>query len=224
MNILDLTPGPDLDSQQLVLTLDIYTESILRTIYERGKPAQVDEVSPLDVAQILADVQVSPGLLPPHLLYYARRGLAELVALYLPPEPRRVRLAGGEGFTIPCPPLVLAGNQTTYRLAALAETGWPAAATGLYHAPFPNVYAGSRVCPGSVNFPPAGLATIRAAARLFFESEFNRDLANGKSNQYPADVTALWRILAGEQRAEYPTADLIPMNITLEAWLYESVR
>ena len=224
MNILDIPPGPGLDSQQLLMTLDIYTESILRTLYERGQPVQVDEVSPLDVAMTLADVQVSPGLLPAHLLYYARRGRQETVALYLPPKIRPLRLNTGEVFTVPCPPLVFAGSQATYRLAALAEMNWPAAAAKLFHAPFPNVYTSYRVCHGSVNFPEAGLSTIHQAAQLFFESEFNRDLGNNKSTLCRADITTMWRTLTEEQRPEYPTDDLISMDTTLEVWLNESLR
>jgi len=224
MNILDITPGPELDSQQLLMTLDIYTESILRTLYEHGQPAQVDEVSPLDVAVTLADVQVSPGLLPAHLLYYARRGRHEAVALYLAPEIRSLRLHTGEVFAVACPPLVFAGKQTTYRLAALAEPGWPTAATQLYHAPFPNIHTNCQVCHGSVSFPEAGLMTIHQAARLFFESEFNLDLGNNKSTLHRANVTTMWRTLAEEQRPEYPTGDLMSMDTTLEVWLNESFR
>lgn len=224
MNILDITPGPDLDSQQLLMTLDIYTESILRTLYEHGQPVQVDELSPLDVAVTLADVYVNPGLLPANLLYYARRGRHESVALYLPPETRLLRLHTGEVFTVPCPPLVFAGSQTTYRLAALAEAGWPTAAAKLFHAPFPNVYTSCRVCHGSVSFPEAGLMTIHQAVRLFFESEFNLDLGNNKSMLHRANVTTMWRTLAEDNRPEYPAGDLISMDTTLEVWLNETFR
>ena len=216
VNLLHLAGVEDLGAQNLLVSLDVYAEAVFRTIYRDGRPISFDEVSPLDLARALIGLDVATGLLPPNVLLYGQ-GDGDLVAVYLPPERRVLRLHGeAEPLTVPTPPLVFVGRGSVYCVYALAAEEWPSAKTELYRAPFPNVYGGGRVCRGTVKFPPCGLDVIYQAAALFFDSDFNRDLGNGKSRKEPGDVTALWRALHAESAEGYPLDDLVAAGITME--------
>jgi PRTRC genetic system protein B len=204
----------DCGAQELLMRLDIFGESIFRTIYEGGQPVAHDEVSPLDLAQALAGVEATTGILPRDTLFCHRSGDEYRLAIYLPPERRPLHIDGEErSLEIPLPPLVFAGRATIYQVFALSGDEWPQAGTPLYRAPFPNIFGGGRICAGTVSFPPCRPDTIHRAAALFLESHFNRDLAGGKSQAHPKDVIALWRELIGVDT--YPPDDLVPAGMTL---------
>ncbi len=202
--------------QELRVRLDIYDEALFRTSYQDGRPVSFDEVSPLDVAAALSGLDVGAGILPRDVLFYSRAGSGGLVGVYLPPQRRILRLgSAAEPLTVPTPPLVFAGRDNNFYVYALAIGDWPTAETELCRAPFPNVYSGGRICRGTVKFPPCGLDTIHRAAALFFESNFNHDLSNGKSRRHPDDVTAMWRALHDEGDEVYLLDDLVAMGKTL---------
>lgn len=220
-NLLTLPPlaAPDDAGQALRLRLDIYDESIIRTTFVAGLPAGYDELSPLDVARALADVAPAGGWLPENAVY-VRPGHETRAVIYLPAAVRSLNIDGeSHALRVPLPPLLFYGRGKKYHIYALAEAGWPTAKTALYHAPFPNVYPDGGICPGTVEFPACDPAAIHQAARLFFESAFNSDLANGKSQSHPQNVIALWRDLARPNITRFPTEDLVSHNLTLEAVL-----
>ncbi|RME71825.1 MAG: hypothetical protein D6784_14560 [Chloroflexi bacterium] len=216
VNLADLA-GENGDRQELLVDIQIYSESIWRTIYEEDKPVRRDEVSPADLALALAGVNPGTGLLPQNTLFLRQDGDETCLGIYLPPAVQNLHVEGKDGrrvYRLPLPPLVLVGRGTSYRLYALAGENWPAAETQLYHAPFPNIYSNGLVCRGSVAFPPAGPETIHRAAALFFESQFNEDLAGGKSRKYPLNVLQMWAEV--EQAEVYPVDDLNPANLKME--------
>lgn len=217
-NLLTLPPlvAPDDAGQALRLRLDIYDESIIRTTFVDGQPAGYDELSPLDVARALADVAPAGGWLRENTVYI-RPGHETRAAIYLSTAVRSLNIDGeSHALRVPLPPLLFYGRGKKYHIYALAEAGWPTAKTALYHAPFPNVYPDGGICPGTVEFPACDPDAIHQAARLFFESAFNSDLDNGKSQAHPQNVIALWRKLAAADDKQYPINDLLPHNLTLE--------
>jgi PRTRC genetic system protein B len=210
--------------QHLQVRLDLYNESIVLTQYHQGRPLQSFEVDPTDLAAAFGGLAFSSGLLPPDCLAYARVGGQERLVVYRPPQRATLtvtRKAAPPGdqtqsqYTIPLPGLVFRGHGAEYAVFAVRER--PAALTApLYHAPFPNVYPDGRICQGTATFPAARAATIHAAARVFLGgSRFNRDLSQGKSGQYPQDVTRLWADLDQAGATEFPLADLQPTRQTL---------
>jgi PRTRC genetic system protein B len=217
------------DEQQIILRLDFYAESIVRTTCDAGRPVAYDEILPDDLGRALAGLSFSTGLLPRDTLFYQGSGDCR-IGIYLPPAVRTLWLDGEKTpLQVPLPPLVFVGQGDSYHIyalsrmnpAGLANVDWPSAATVLYRAPFPNVHADGTICRGSVEFPTCGAATIHHAAGLFFESQFNKDLANDKSQRYPRDVVDLWRALAPHPPAglggseEYPLKDLVEMGMTV---------
>lgn len=211
-------PGTD---EPIILRLDFYAESIVRTTCDAGRPVAYDEVLPDDVAHALAGLSFSTGCLPRDTLFYQGGGDCR-IGIYLPPTVRALWLDGEKmPLHAPLPPLIFVGQGDGYHIYALANWEWPSTATALYRAPFPNVHADGAICRGSVEFPACGAATIHYAAGLFFESKFNKDLANDKSQRYPRDVVELWRVLAPHPPAglggseEYPLGDLVAMGMTV---------
>jgi hypothetical protein len=71
----------------------------------------------------------------------------------------------------------------------------------------------SGICRGNVDFPQAAAGTIWPALRLFFESDFNNHLSNGKSKGYPRGILAAWEKLAGAEA--WPEDDLVSAGVTL---------
>lgn len=211
----------DYERQTLVLHLDIYDECIVRTTFDsKGKAMATDEISPLDLAQAFSGLDAGTGILPPDTLFFHRQGSTCHIGIFRQAESRcRLRIVGEE-IPIPLPPLVFTGQDRTYRVYAVAENGWPAADTPLYHAPFPNVYMNGAICPGSVKFPACGPDTIHMVLDLFLQSDFNRDLSGGKSVSFPDDVIVWWRRLLDCQLQKahagiYPVSDLVEMGTTL---------
>jgi PRTRC genetic system protein B len=220
-NILAVASVPTMRIQSLRMRLDIYEESILRTVYEgEGRPVAQDELSPFDLAAAFSGLDFGSGLLPHDTLWCKRTGRDFALGIYLPPARRTLRFSGEPPYTIPTPALIFSGEGKDYSVWALGKPGWPDARTRLFHAPFPNVYGLGKICAGSVKFPVCAPGTIHRAAELFFESEFNHDLVDGTSKKYPRSVVKLWAELA--QRAilepdwtEYPVDDMVEMGLTL---------
>ena len=128
------------------------------------------------------------------------------MGVYVPPARRTVQLAG-KALDIPLPGLVfVARGGAQYAIYAVkARPSEPS--ERLFHAPLPNIYADGRICAGNVAFPAGGVKTVRQAVQLFFESDFNGDLANGKSEKYHDDIRRMWAEVAGQD--VYPLADLV---------------
>lgn len=222
-SILDL-PLPDspFEQQRLLLTLRFYEEAVIRETYDDDGVISEVELSPLDVARALAGLNARTGLLPRNILFATQIGQDWRVGMYAEAATRRVSVLG-HAYTIPTPPLVFIGGPgLTYRLYALRETDWPTPKTALYHAPFPNLHANHALCRGNVSFPECTPDTIPQAINRFFDSEFNTDLANGKSRRFPRNVVEMWAALDGEP--VWPVDDLLPASITLEEAANEPVR
>jgi PRTRC genetic system protein B len=196
--------------QQLRMRLDIFTESVVMTQYEAGRATQCYEVDPSDVAAALSDQVLATGLLPENCLFYAKAAGAPRIAVYLPPQTRTLTVVVPEHaeITTPLPGLVFVGHRQRYEVYAV-KSGRPQAKARLFKAPFPNVYGGGSICWGSVDVPNCTAGTIHEVAETFLTSHFNADLNNGKSDEYPANVTEMWRALQVDGADIYPTDDLV---------------
>lgn len=201
------------------LRLDLYDESIVLTRYAEGIPISSYEVSPEDVAAAFAGAPMSTGLLPPGCVFYTRRGGRERIGVYLPPQVRALTVtAKGEHttFQVPLPGFIFTGWGSEYNIYAVSE--YPARQLAmLYHAPVSNVYENGRICTGDVSFPACASDTVHQAVGLFFESNFNFDLSNGKSRKYDC-VVEMWRDLDKARAQEYPLDDLFRSGTVNGLW------
>lgn len=200
------------------MELRFYDKLILMTRRERGQwtsyPVTADAL-----ASQLARVPVTSGLLPFGALASGRLGGEPFVVVY---EPARIATLATpqRSYTVPVPPLLVAGCGRQYRIFAVSVPTQPTESTlPLYVPPFPNAYDDGRICWGSVGQLPEAGRQIRQVLKLFLEeSFFNAHVANEKSRKYPTSVIALWQELDAAQATEYPLDDLIPATVRLD-WL-----
>jgi PRTRC genetic system protein B len=208
--------------QTLHARLDIFSESIVLTRYDDGTPQSTYEVAPESIASAFSGVPMATGILPEGCIYYAKDP-EEHLAIFIPAHRRKLWVTGlleddkPTLFHIPLPPLVFRGRGKTYSIYAVKERPTSKHAQ-LYNAPFPNVHANGGICSGSVRFPECSPETIHDAAELFFRSEFNQDLADGKSLNVEGSVIALWNELDGDGVEEYPLDDLVRYRTIRHLW------
>lgn len=210
-----LDPPPDAQ-------IDIYAHQVVLTRRINGRWRSYP-VAPEGIAQALAGLPLSSGLLPPDSLgwgmahgeaYYVRYLAARAVEL-----PLRLGSAVAT-FRLQTPPLVWAGRGTDYRLWALNVPDRPTrGSVPLCRAPFPNSYEHGGICWGSADKPPSATspAAIETALGCFLNSEFSLHVDNQKSRKYPNSVVSLWKDLTGRE-LPYPLDDLVETRHTL-AWL-----
>jgi len=193
--------------QDLLARVDVYSESIVMTRYARdGQAATAYELAPGALAVAFSGQPMTTGLLPQGCLWVTRAAGLESVGLYLPPQRRTLRFEGGALYNVPLPGFVFAGIGDRWLIWAVKA--YPGAESErLFHAPLPNVYADGHICLGNVAFPARSVQTIRHAARLFFESQFNSDLAAAKVDS-PQPLRDWLAGLAGDE--EFPLKALLP--------------
>jgi PRTRC genetic system protein B len=209
--------GVDVEQRQaLRMRLDLYDESIVMTRFEHGHVAQCYEVSPDALAASMAGLPIVSGLLPRNCLF-CDLGAQPRLGIYRPPQVRTVKLYHeGEvvDMRVPFPPAVFVGQGRTYRIFAVRR--YPAAGREpLYYFPAPNIWRDGRVCQGDVPFPACTVETICEAAEMFFASQFNHDLEDGKSKKYEESIIAMWRDPVVVGADEYPLEDLRHSNLAL---------
>lgn len=199
---------------RLRFRLDGYDDFIVARKFDGdGKPGAYYSLDPLDAAAALAGINIGSPLLPDGCLFWQRADGGERLAIYAPPQAWPVHVSAGperETLIVSMPSLIWIGQGAKYSLYAVKGTERPAADTKLFKAPCPNV--SDNICRGNVTFPAAAADTIWPALRLFFESDFNNHLSDGKSRKHPAGVLEMWRELAG---GPWPEDDLIGAEVTL---------
>jgi PRTRC genetic system protein B len=121
----------------------------------------------------------------------------------------QVRMENGRvrKLTLPLPPTVLIGVGRRYYLFAVPGELSPG--SSLAAAPFPNIHDSGLICWGQNVAPRAHHRHAGTAWRLFFESPFNGDLANGKSKKYAQDVRRMLAEVARGKTDRYPADDLV---------------
>jgi hypothetical protein len=123
--------------------------------------------------------------------------------------------------TLPIPITLLVGVGMQYYLWAVAHNFSPD--SSMYHAPFPNVHDNGSICWGQNTPPKAHHRHAEAVWRLFFESRFNGDLANGKSHKFDGDIRRMLAQVARKKVDTYPEADLVRMNRSMRGILQDLI-
>lgn len=194
--------------------ITIYPDVTILT-RRHGRTWRQHPVSPAALAETLARVPTTSGLLPPNTLGTGRLHGDAFVVVYVPPQRVTLRMERSR-YSIPLPPLVWAGWRDQYRVWALGASEVPTTErTPLLHAPFPNVYTHGGICWGdSDTRPPAAPGTLLSVLKLFLSgSYFNLHLANGKSRAFPNSVAAQWGALRKAKADAYPLGDLMPAGM-----------
>ncbi len=207
---------------------------------ERGKPNTTYPVRAQDVARAFDIFNASTGILPSDVLFWTQAANHARLGIWLPPAHRALRFETKrvEKLNVPLPGLIFVGQGNQYFIFAAAERP-KNFLTALFHAPLPNVNDNGLICAGTVKFPICAADTIHDAAKLFFESAFNLDLAQGKflddensdeeegtwydQNEYPTDrrrtrhKRTLLHFLRDIQSLDaFPLAQLVPSQVTLQ--------
>lgn len=161
-------------------TITLTDESIYLTRHDRsGAPAATYPVSAAAVANAFNMFGADTGLLPSNALFWQSRGGKLRLGVYVAPGKRTLHLRTGkrlEHWTVPLPGFIFVGCGKEFAIYAVSERP-TLESDRVYHTPLPNVYADGRICTGNVPFPTVTAGTIADAIGLFFESEFNHDLA-----------------------------------------------
>lgn len=161
------------------VTITLTDESVYLTRHDRtGAPAATYPVTAASVANAFNLFGASTGLLPPNTLFWQSRSGQLRIGVWIEPGVRTlsIRRKRLEQWRVPLPGFVFVGNARQY--AVFAAAGRPTQASDrVYHCPLPNVYLDGHICAGDVPFPRCTPETMSQAVALFFESEFNHDLA-----------------------------------------------
>ena len=180
----------------------------------RSYPVSADAL-----AQTLARVPTTSGLLPPNTLAVGQIGGKPMLVCYLPAHVATLHTPQ-RAYTIPLPPLLWAGCGQDYRIFALNTTDAPTVALPLCAAPLPNTYQNGGICWGTSDpRPDAAPTSMSTTAQTFFTSFFNAHVANGKSRKHPTSVLALWAALHRKKAAPYPLDDLVAVEGRTLGWL-----
>ncbi|MBN1261101.1 MAG: hypothetical protein JXB35_10510 [Anaerolineae bacterium] len=210
--------------QYRAITLDIFTESVILTRYSTmGVPTHTYEVHPSALAAALANVPWRSGLLPPGTIYYGHNEGGVVMAVYLPPQRRELSVLMPNRrlkVSVPLPPLIFAGAGVEYYVVAVEK--YPQAKEVLYRAPVPNVGNNGKICSGTLAFPVCAPETIMEAVEMFFDSDFNRDLSEGKVRGESREIIDYWSEISLDSAA-YPADTLVPMRPCIEDFI-ERIR
>lgn len=129
----------------------------------------------------------------------------------------RIHILDQREFLIPLPALLMIASPKEYSLYALNIEMWSQFKPkgNIYAAPFPNVRTGGSICWGKNEQPKYSPDHANDVWKAFFESPFNADLTNGKSNKYPDDVRQMLSEL--DLKEMYPVDDLVKIGTVEEA-------
>lgn len=123
---------------------------------------------------------------------------------------------------VPLPGLVFVTSRGTLKVFAVKGDSKPTATTPLYQAPFYNVDKAGNVCRGNAAMPTeSSTIDIDGYEKGFFQSRFTHPNVHIQSelSRYRGGAAALWRSLLSGKRSLFPEKSLVPMGVTLEAWL-----
>jgi hypothetical protein len=175
------TNAPTLERDDVPrVTITLTDETCWLTRHDRcGAPAATYPVDAASIANAFNQFGACTGLLAPETLFWRSRGGQLRIGIWIEPRKHTIHLRTGarlDDLLVPLPGCVFVGSGTHYQI--FAATQRPVKDTDpVCQCPLPNVYPDGHICAGSVPFPKCAPGTIGAAAAMFFESEFNHDLA-----------------------------------------------
>ena len=175
--------------------------------YREGKQEHYKLLSPASVRQAFSNEPIDSGWIPFGVVRWGIAARGEWVVMFVHPKAHKLDFGSNETLTVALPSFIFLGVGKYYYIWAITGETFDPGSTA-FHAPLPNVRPGGDICFGN-NIPPsANCQTIAQAWDLFMQSEFNGDLANGKSRSQPNDVREKLRSVAKRRSRAYPVKDL----------------
>jgi len=214
---------PDIDEELLAAMLPLPMEEWLCSLhlfqgqyyvsYNQGERLVRKAVSPATVREAFVQIPLDSGYIPENIVRWGIDGKSQWAAMFVPPKIQTLKIndAGEKVIVVPLPAMLFIGKGQNYYVVALEDEQF-SPSKPLFHAPLPNIHVESRICFGSVAVPTTSLATIKRAWTLFIQSNFNRDLASGKSKQYSNNAIEMLEHLAKSKATHYPTDDLVEFS------------
>jgi hypothetical protein len=215
------------------MTLEITDSGILVQQDGPNGDTIVKAVDPTDLRRALAgEIIMDTGWLGPRIHRFTQVGGITRVLVEDPPQRRTVKYEGDQPIEhVPTPRCLFSFSLRNHqlessRLCVVAERvppgmEWiPRDQTPVARFPFPNVFRDSRICWGRIVLPVLTLPTIGVLVNLFWDSQFNHDLAHeglpeNWRGESPPEGMELFRRLAREP--EFPLDLLVPLG-TLASW------
>lgn len=189
-------------------------------IYQEQEKTHCKLLSPTALAHAFAHTNIDSGWLDSHTVRWGHGLSGEWVVQYYRPQQYQIQIHD-KRLQIPLPAFVFAGYQTRYWIWA-SKTKQFNPDSALYTAPLPNVYTNGSICFGELHPPNCCESQIKVAWELFWQSNFNTHLIQGKSKHYPQDI--LQQLMQVANKRNYPIKDLVLINNSLNGILQEITR
>ena len=185
---------------------------------------QIKFVSSATVREAFSYEPLDSGWLPPGVVRYGVSSRGTWMVRWHAPGIYKVRLAGRKTpLTVPMPALIWVGLKHNYYIFAAREPRLTPKAV-LHRAPLANVNHHGLICFGKEEHPDVARGGFDLAWNTFWQSEFNDDHDNGKSRRHPDAVNAMLTELSRAKAKSYPQADLVSMNVSLDAAIKQIAR
>ena len=219
----ELPKDLEVPRDELAARVDIYSESVVLYLVEKGtittKVISADELA----AALLRHTTLNSGILPEGTLWWKMGRSGPEIALWRPPKVWKVALQEevfkpARRFSLPMPGLIFLCNPGRQPKVYAVKQKPRATNIEVYHAPLFNVYHDGSTCPGTHKYGN-GVAGI---PEEFFTAFFTKAAGpGGRSKKYPQDLLKLWEEIDGQDK--YPNADLVKIG-TIQDLLGESGR
>lgn len=190
-----------------------------------------------DLARALGATSTLSGFVPPHLLYLGAKSLI----WWRPPGRARLffdttkdlagdqvddkegrSLIGKRSAVTPHPGLVFAVTSGRWFVYAVKGADRPDARTGLFRAPYFNVWAEGQICTGNVRLPETlSTAALERYERAFFDSEFTHPNLRGRGRLVNGEGPyTFWQKLldgaTGRDQLAFPESQLVDLKLSVE--------
>jgi len=205
----DLPKDLEVPHDELAARVDIYSESIVLYLLEKGavttKVISADDLA----AALLRHTTLNSGILPEGTLWWKMGRSGPEIALWRPPKIWKVALqeeafAPAKRFELPMPGLIFLCSPGRPPSVFAAKSKPKLPSTPIYQAPLFNTYDSGATCPGTNKYP----ADITEIPENFFTCFFTRTTwGKQRSKKHGGDLLALWKEIDGKQ--SYPKADLV---------------
>jgi PRTRC genetic system protein B len=205
----ELPEDLEVPRDELAARLDVYSESIVLYLMEKG--AVTTRVISADnlAAALLRHATLNSGILPEGALWWKMSSNGPEIALWRPPKVWKVALQEeafkpARRFDLPMPGLIFLCTPGRPPSVFAAKTKPKLPSTQIFHAPLFNTYDNGTTCPGTNKYPDK----ITEIPENFFTCFFTKTTwGKERSQKHGRDLLALWEEIDG--KPYYPAADLV---------------
>ncbi len=180
-------------------------------IENKEKKSHYKFLSSEAVEKAFTSKTATSGWLPSNTVWWGRYPAGEAIIQFYPPNQYSIELVVEEetkAIAVPMPAFLFAGCSHKYYLWAFETKAFNPSAQ-LYKPPLPNIQDDSSICFGQNSPPMCSANSINKTWELFWNSPFNRDLAQYKSKAYASNICNQLVSLHEKKAKSYPSSDLL---------------